>query len=645
MVQNEALRPPEGTVEKFNMAQSDMRGPYRSMGRPIRSRWMRYGFAVMAVGIGWGLRQLMVPLIGPEELPFIFFLLAIVLVAGFGGLRPALFATLLSAAVARWCFFEPRHDLSIQSFGILAALGIFCLVAAIISFSIESVYREKDLLATTLRSIGDAVIVTDGDRRIRFLNAEAERLTGWDLSEARGKPLPTVFRIIDEYTRAPLADPAAEALREGKVTDIGTHTVLVTKDGKELPIDDSVAPIRDISERLVGAVLVFRDISEKREAERSASRLAAIVENSDDAIISKDLNGTITSWNKAAQRIFGYTAEEIIGTSVRNLIPAGRQEEETHILAALQAGERVEHLETLRKRKDGKALDVLLSTSPIKNAEGKVIGASTIAHDITKEKAMEVELERAHEELQNYARKLESTVAERTAHLQATIAELEGVSYSLSHDMRAPLRTIQSFSQIVLAEADGNLGPMERGLLQKIINAAERLDRLIQDVLIYSKVAREKIDLKPVDVERLLRQVLAERPDLQMPKAVIEMQSPLMPVCAHEAYLSQCITNLLDNGVKFVAAGTQPKVTIRSESRDNRVRLWFEDNGIGIPAESQKRIFGLFERLHTQTAYPGTGIGLSIVRKAAERMGGKVGVESEPGRGSRFWLELKKVEP
>jgi signal transduction histidine kinase len=332
----------------------------------------------------------------------------------------------------------------------------------------------------------------------------------------------------------------------------------------------------------------------------------------------------------------------MIGQSIRILIPADRQEEEDRILAALARGERVEHLETIRKTKAGREIQVSLSSSPIKDTEGLIVGASKIVRDITRRKSMEAELTQVHADLEDHARKLEATVAERTAHLQETIAELEGVSYSLSHDMRAPLRTVQSFSQIVLAEAGEKLGALEKDLLQKSISAASRLDRLIRDVLTYSRVAREKIELGTIDVEQLMRQIIDERPDLQPPKAEIEIQAPLQPVRGNEAYLSQCISNLLDNAVKFVHSDKQPRIRIWSETNDGQVRLWFEDNGIGIPKEAQERVFGLFQRMHAEKDFPGTGVGLTIVRKAVERMGGKAGIESEPGNGSRFWVQLQK---
>jgi signal transduction histidine kinase len=183
----------------------------------------------------------------------------------------------------------------------------------------------------------------------------------------------------------------------------------------------------------------------------------------------------------------------------------------------------------------------------------------------------------------------------------------------------------------------------EKELLQRISSSAVRLDGLIQDILKYSRVAREPIDLHPINVEDLVRGIMQDYPGLQPPNADIEVQTPLGEVKANEAFLTQCISNLLSNAVKFVKPGGQAKVRVWSEQLDHQVRLWFEDNGIGIAPYARRRIFGIFQRLHPAKEYGGTGIGLAVVKKAAERMGGKVGLESTPGKGSKFWLELPRA--
>jgi len=171
------------------------------------------------------------------------------------------------------------------------------------------------------------------------------------------------------------------------------------------------------------------------------------------------------------------------------------------------------------------------------------------------------------------------------------------------------------------------------------------VDRLIQDVLAYTRLAKQDIVVEAIDVERLIQEIIHERPEMQSPKAEIRIESPLPPVMGHGASLTQCISNLLDNAIKFVGPGITPKVLIHAEPVDHQVRLWFEDNGIGIDEGGQRKLFEMFQRVHRNSGeYEGTGIGLAIVRKAVERMNGQAGVESEPNKGSRFWLQLPKVK-
>jgi signal transduction histidine kinase len=263
---------------------------------------------------------------------------------------------------------------------------------------------------------------------------------------------------------------------------------------------------------------------------------------------------------------------------------------------------------------------------------------------------------------------LERRVAERTASLEETINDLEDFSHSITHDLRAPLRAIRSFAEI-LRDDCGQCGqPQAQEHIDRIVTAASRMDKLIQDVLQYSRVARSEMRLVPVDVEKLLRGIIETYPAFQPPSVEIQIQGPLPRVLGNEAALTQCFSNLLGNAIKFVAPGTRPEVRIWAEQVNTDgglknetphaegtkqkpengtpvhapllfARLWFADNGVGIPKEAQERIFRMFQRL--DRSYDGTGVGLTVVRKAIEKMGGRVGLESEPGNGSRFWLELK----
>ncbi len=501
---------------------------------------------------------------------------------------------------------------------------------------------SEERFRITLSSIGDAVIATDHQGNVNFMNAVAENLTGWTEADARGIPLPTIFHIVNEFTREPVENPVLKVLKTGGIVGLANHTILIAKDGSERPIDDSGAPIREASGEISGVVLVFRDVTERRAAEVAAQRLAAIVHSSDDAIIGKDLSGIITSWNQGAERIFGYSEQEIVGQSIMTLIPPELRDQERAILARLSQGERVEHFETTRVSKSGQSLQVSLTVSPIKDDEGHVIGASKIARDITERKRLDQALAEAQKQLQFHADDLEKRVAERTAVLQKTIAELEAFSYSLSHDMRAPLRAIQSYQQIILEDHSEKLDASITTMLQKAIGAAQRMDRMILDLLTYTRLSHEPMPLEPIDVEKLIQGIIQERLDLQEPRAEITVASPLPKVIGNEASLTQCIGNLLDNAVKFVAPGTKPKVRIYTEYSDGLVRLWVEDNGLGMDVDAQKQAFRMFQRFHGKK-YPGTGIGLAIVRKAVERMNGRAGIESHINLGSRFWLQLPEA--
>jgi signal transduction histidine kinase len=293
--------------------------------------------------------------------------------------------------------------------------------------------------------------------------------------------------------------------------------------------------------------------------------------------------------------------------------------------------------------KDRTVLNVALTVSPIKDAHGKIIGASKIARDITERIRAEEALREAQAKLSRHAEDLEREVAERTAALRETIGELEAFSYSISHDMRAPLRAMQSFATILEDECASQISPEGKEYIRRINTAAERMDRLIQDVLTYSRTARTELPLERVDVEKLLRDILESHPEFHA-AADIQWEGRFPPIVGIEAVLTQCISNLLDNAIKFVAPGMIPGVRVWAETVGNgkMVRLFFKDNGLGIDKEAHQTIFDIFQRVSKN--YEGTGIGLAIVKKGVERMGGSVGLESQPGQGSTFWLELKRAD-
>jgi signal transduction histidine kinase len=251
---------------------------------------------------------------------------------------------------------------------------------------------------------------------------------------------------------------------------------------------------------------------------------------------------------------------------------------------------------------------------------------------------------KAQERLNRYAEDLEKSVVERTATLRQTIGELEAFSYSVSHDLRTPLRAMEGYSRAVLAECGDTLNPQCRGYLERIARGAQRLDRLILDVLAYSRVSRTEFTPQPIDLSRLVGDILEQYPQFDAAKAHIEIGHPLLPVLGHPALLTQCISNLLGNAIKFVKRGSEPKVKVWTAAQEDWVRLCVEDSGIGIAPQHRDRIFQIFGRVHSDKEYDGSGIGLAVVKRAVERMGGTVDFESELGRGSRFWIELPPAQ-
>jgi signal transduction histidine kinase len=249
---------------------------------------------------------------------------------------------------------------------------------------------------------------------------------------------------------------------------------------------------------------------------------------------------------------------------------------------------------------------------------------------------------RVEEDVRKLNEDLEINVADRTTQLQDTVKELHAFTYSIAHDLRAPLRHIHGFSELMLESAQDQTS---KDYVRRILAASASMDVLIRDLLSYSRLTLDEVQVEPVSLSAILAGIRAGlEAELRERKAELEIEEPLPRVIGHETTLTQAISNLISNALKFTAPGVAPRVSVNAELRNKRVRLWVEDNGIGVAPEYQERIFGVFQRLHKAEEYPGTGIGLAIVRRAMERMKGRSGVESSPGKGSRFWIELEAAE-
>ena len=365
-------------------------------------------------------------------------------------------------------------------------------------------------------------------------------------------------------------------------------------------------------------------------------RLASIVESSDDAIIGKDLNGIITDWNKGAARTFGYTAGEIVGTSIMRLVPADRRDEEDQILAKIKRGESVEHLETLRRAKDGRSIPVSITASPIKDAGGKVTGISKVAHDITDRKA-------AEEKIRQMNGALEGRVIERTAQLQAANEELGAFSYSVSHDLRAPLRQVMGFVRLLEQDAGSSLSEKSSRYLTIISESAKRMGRLIDDLLAFSRVGQTELRKTEVNLGELVRETLGDLESETKERKIVIAIDPLPAVWADRALLRLVLVNLLSNAVKFTAARAEANIKIGCAPEENgETVIFIRDNGAGFNPKYTEKLFGVFQRLHSEAEFEGTGIGLANVQRIILRHGGRVWAEGIVEGGATFYFSIPK---
>jgi PAS domain S-box-containing protein len=635
----------------------------------------------------------------------------------------------------------------------------------------EQLQQQRSWFEVTLASIGDAVITTDVNARITYLNPVAEAMTGWSIQQAQGEPLDRIFRIINEYTQQTLDNPVGKVLQSGKTIGLANHTALIDKGGRLIPIEDSAAPIRDSHGMVAGAVMVFHDVSDRRQAEEALratqerlratfdqapvgivvadrdgqfveanqrfcdllgyssaelaqltftqitdpgdvaetraqtgelltgqvphcafearyirkdgsriwarttltplsetsaqarrfvgiieditdrkkavqaltdahaqayqirSNLAAIVESSDDAIISKTLEGTISTWNVGAEQMFGYTAAEIIGKPVTVLFPPQHIEEEAAILEKLRRGERVEHFETVRLRKDGSALNVSLTVSPIKDANGNIIGASKIARDITQRKFAEEALrqevvvrQRAETSLREADRRKDEFLA------------------TLAHELRNPLAPIRQAALIF--KAPTSTEAQKRWSSDVISRQVQHMSLLLEDLLDISRITRGTLGLRTqtVQLDEIIQAAIEPaRPIIDSRRHNFSVELPADPVhfIADPLRLAQVLSNLLTNAAKY----TDPEGTLRlrAECTDGTLTISVVDNGIGLSAEATSSVFAMFSQVASSHDHSegGLGIGLALAKGLVELHGGTIEARSAGiGRGSEFIVRL-----
>jgi PAS domain S-box-containing protein len=500
-----------------------------------------------------------------------------------------------------------------------------------------TLYAQREWLRATLVSIGDAVVATDAAGKVTLLNAVAESLTGWTQETAVGRPLDEIFVISNENTGAPVENPAHRVLREGRIAGLANHTRLTSKDGRHIPIDDSAAPLRDTEGSLTGVVLVFRDMTERKEAEKqlqaSVERFRhlsdysqAVMNNMAEGLYTVDTEGVVTFINPAAENMFGWTSAELLGKKMHDLTHYSHPDgspfpaSECPGLQVLQKGTRLREHEDAFIRRDGGFFPVVLSASPLITG-GETVGVVVAFRDDTERqkaeterRAAETELRRANEDLNQFA-------------------------FAASHDLQEPLRMITSYSQLLVKGYRGQFDDEASVCVRFITEGTQRMRGLLADLLAYTQVSGdEQRPPEAVDLNLIFQKTLENcRAAMEESQAMIT-SSPLPMVAGRESHFLQLLQNLVANAIKY-RGDRAPRIHVSADYRGGRWRLAVSDNGIGIDPEYHLKIFGVFKRLHGKMI-PGTGIGLAICQRVVERYGGRIWVESQVNQGATFYFTL-----
>lgn len=650
--------------------------------------------------------------------------------------------TFLSFAVLAWAYRRIRDESAKRE---RAALEVI---------------RQKDLLDVTLASIGDAVIVTDIESRITFMNESAGELTGWTSSQALRQPCARVFNIVNETSRQLVESPVDKALRVGTIVGLNNHTVLIRKDGSEIPIDHCSSPIKEPNGTIRGVVLIFRNSPERKRADdrfrallesapdamvivaedgrilqvnaqterlfgyvraellgapveklmpqwlrdqhprdgngyfadssvramgsgmelggvrkdgtefpieisrcplkteegnlissairditerknaveklrQSEERFRLIVEGAKDyVILALDPQGLIVSWNEGAQRIQGYSSEEIIGRHFSCFYPA----------EDVAAGKPLRELETARRegtckdegwrlRKDGSRFfaDVVITT--LYDATAEIRGFSKVTRDISERK-------RAEEEV----RALTDSALRHATQIEAANQDLEAFSYSVSHDLRAPLRSIDGFSLALMEDYADRLDPTATGFLQRIRAATQRMAQLIDDLLSLARVGRGEMRNDSVDLGEMAKAIITNL-EKEDPQRVVDFVVEEGVVGHGDSRLLQLVLeNLLGNAWKFTSKKPHARIELKADRQNGKTVYSISDDGAGFDMAYAEKLFGIFQRLHATIDFPGTGVGLAIVQRIIKRHSGEISAVGAEGKGATFSFTLKEYE-
>lgn len=622
--------------------------PFNETTRGLRGYVVAALVGGLAVLVHWSLATWL----GSHHLPWAAYYIAVMLMEWWIGWRQALVTAGVGLVFGLWVDLPPGSPLHFGEEALWAHVLGYCGVVVTVIVLAQAAKRRGAELSAVIEAMPDAIYI--GNREgMTLCNSNALQMLGAsslsDLNTRIGE-LGKRFAVRKPDTGRPLSEdelPFSRALAGETVIE----EVLATnrQTGQEVHIRSACAPIIEEG-TIIGAVAVNSDITaRKRAAEalhQSEERLRLAMETAALGLYERDLVNNQVRLDGNCRRIMG--------------LPEGQPDPDI-ARRSLHPDDRRRVLALVERSFDPKLQEICAADFRIIWPDGAVrwvagrgrvvfdggtpprpIKFVGVLQDITERKQMEEDLAASRAELARL-------VDERTAKLRDAMSELEHMSYSIVHDLRAPLRAIQGFAGLIGEAEHQRLSEGSRDLLNRMEAATRRMDLLITDALNYNKAVREELPLTRVWPGEVLRSIIKSYPEFHPPKARITLDGPFPPILGNEAGLAQCFSNLIGNAVKFVQPGTVPQVRVWAEPRVNEntggkaIRIWIEDNGTGIPKGGEGKIFQMFQRMHGSD-YEGTGIGLALVRKVTERMGGRIGVESRENVGSRFWVEFAPAQ-
>ena len=603
-----------------------------------------YWFAVLAIGVATG-TLLLFDRSGWRSPSGMVLLTAVAINAWYGKRGPALLALILAVLCIAFFFVEPRYSFHIAESETAYFVSFLSLATLIWWFSAVRRRIQEDLLATRdklrieveersslLDLTHDSISVLDLDFTIRHWNRGAEEFYGWTQNEAVGKPMDELLHTVFPK---PLDDIEAELLKTDRWQGRLTRS---KRDGTQVVVASRWSLRRDAPGRPVAILETSNDITEqtRREAEiqalnRELAIQARLLDQTHDSIMFIDMKGLITYWNRGAQELYGWSTEEAIGNVSHDLLatifPAPLGDIEAELL---QRG--VWEGELKHTRADGTEVVVASRWSLSHDDRGQPIVMET-NNDITERKHREIEISQLNQQLEH-----------RAVELNASNKELEAFAYSVSHDLRAPLRHMSGFAQLLRKNAAASLNEKSLRYITMILEAANRMGSLIDDLLAFSRISRAEAQKSIVDLGQVVHDVVAEVLQDTKERNIQWTLDPLPACYGDRSMLRVAFVNLISNAVKFTRTRLQAKIEIGCTGQDRGDALLFvRDNGVGFDLKYANKLFGVFQRLHAQEAFEGTGIGLATVQRIVHRHGGRIWAESTVDGGATFYLSLPKI--